>query len=175
MTGQTMTGQSPSSRPMKMRAVPGARLARLPQVQRMDPAVRRDIEVVSSVLPFKVNNYVLDELIDWDRAPDDPIYRLTFPDRDMLPEPLYEEVAELIDGKVPRAELLGAVNRARLQLNPHPGGSCRRTFPRTRRARSSVCSTSTERRCWCSPDRARPATPTADTASAGPSSSASRN
>ncbi|WP_206311070.1 lysine 2,3-aminomutase [Streptomyces sp. A1499] len=120
---------STTPRPMKMRAVPGARLAHLPQVQRMDPAVRRDIEVVSSVLPFKVNNYVLDELIDWDRAPHDPIYRLTFPDRAMLPEAVFGEVAELIDRKAPRAELRGAVHRARSQLNPHPGDQLQANVP----------------------------------------------
>ncbi|WP_369211068.1 KamA family radical SAM protein [Streptomyces flavofungini] len=122
-------GPSTSARPMKMRAVPGARLARLPQVRRMDPTVRRDIEVVSSILPFKVNNYVLDELIDWDRAPHDPIYRLTFPDRGMLPEAVFDEVAGLIDRKAPRDELREAVRRARLLLNPHPGDQLQANVP----------------------------------------------
>ncbi|MFF7357314.1 MULTISPECIES: KamA family radical SAM protein [Streptomyces] len=126
-----MNVQTTTTRPMKMRAVPGARLARLPQVQRLDAAVRRDIEIVSSVLPFKVNNYVLEELIDWDRAPDDPLYRLTFPDRGMLPEPVYEEIAALVGKGAGREELRGAVDRARRQLNPHPGDQLQANVPRS--------------------------------------------
>jgi hypothetical protein len=42
------------------------------------------VQVVSHVLPFRTNEYVLDQLIDWNNIPDDPIYRLTFPHRDML-------------------------------------------------------------------------------------------
>ena len=45
-----------------------------------------DIEVVGNVFPFKGSNYVLDELINWDNYQDDPIFRLTFPHRDMLVE-----------------------------------------------------------------------------------------
>jgi hypothetical protein len=32
------------------------------------------MRVVSSVLPFRVNDYVIKELIDWSRVPDDPIF-----------------------------------------------------------------------------------------------------
>lgn len=170
-----MSAVAGRERAIRMRAVPGARLAALPQVQRLDATVRRDIEVVSSVLPFKVNNYVLDELIDWDRAPDDPLYRLTFPDRGMLPEPVYDEIAALIDRGAGREELRAAVNRARLELNPHPGDQLQANVPQGRTVRSTGCSTSTGRPCSSSPGRARPATPTAGTASAGRSSSAWRS
>ena len=44
----------------------------------------RGIETAASVFPFRVNNYVVDELIDWDRTPDDPIFQLTFPQPEML-------------------------------------------------------------------------------------------
>lgn len=43
-----------------------------------------DIEVVGNVLPFKANNYVVDQLIDWENYLYDPIYKLTFPQRGML-------------------------------------------------------------------------------------------
>lgn len=51
---------------------------------RLDPDARRAIEVVAEVLPFKTNRYVVDHLIDWDRVPHDPIFQLTFPQREML-------------------------------------------------------------------------------------------
>ena len=38
-----------------------------------------NVRVVSSVLPFRTNRYVIRHLIDWDRVPDDPVYQLVFP------------------------------------------------------------------------------------------------
>ena len=35
------------------------------------------MKAVSAVLPFRVNNYVIEELIDWSNIPEDPIYQLT--------------------------------------------------------------------------------------------------
>ena len=35
------------------------------------------LKVASAVLPFRVNDYVLDELIDWDNIPFDPMYQLS--------------------------------------------------------------------------------------------------
>jgi KamA family protein len=120
----------------RMRAVPGKHLADLPQLAGADSAgLRRDIAVVSSVLPFKVNSYVLDELIDWNRAPDDPMFRMTFPHRDMLPTPMYEDVARLIDTAAPRTELDAAVLRARRDLNPHPGDQLAANVPALEGAR----------------------------------------
>lgn len=37
------------------------------------------MQAVAKVLPFRTNNYVVEELIDWNNIPDDPIFRLTFP------------------------------------------------------------------------------------------------
>lgn len=31
------------------------------------------------VFPMRANNYVIDELIDWNNVPDDPIFQLVFP------------------------------------------------------------------------------------------------
>jgi hypothetical protein len=49
-----------------------AHLDRLPQLQHLDEETRLGLKAVASVLPFKVNNHVVDNLIDWDRVPDDP-------------------------------------------------------------------------------------------------------
>ncbi len=37
-----------------------------------------NIKVVASVFPFRTNNYVVEELIDWTKVPNDPIFQLTF-------------------------------------------------------------------------------------------------
>lgn len=61
------------------RSISGDRLRKLVAERTGDPVLGHEAHVVSQVLPFKVSSYVIDELIDWGRAPDDPIYRLTFP------------------------------------------------------------------------------------------------
>lgn len=37
----------------------------IPQIASLDEEMLKEIEVVGRVLPFKTNNYVIDELIDW--------------------------------------------------------------------------------------------------------------
>ncbi|MFB6553545.1 KamA family radical SAM protein [Streptomyces sp. NPDC056405] len=84
---------------------------------------------VATVLPFRTNNYVVDELIDWDAAPDDPIYRLTFPQEDMLPEDEVKHLADLLRHEAPLAEQNRAANRVRARLNPHPAGQLQLNVP----------------------------------------------
>ncbi|WP_282685352.1 MULTISPECIES: lysine 2,3-aminomutase [unclassified Streptomyces] len=105
------------------------RLARLALDRGMPEPYVRDLRVVGSVLPFKVNEYVADELIDWSAAPDDPIFRLTFPHRDMLPPDVFDRMAALVDGDATRDELRRAAAEAQLELNPHPGGQLEANVP----------------------------------------------
>lgn len=90
---------------------------------------REVINVVSLVLPFRVNNYVLDELIDWDNIPDDPIYRLTFPHRDMLREHEYAALRDLLAAGAPQMEIDAQVNTIRQRMNPHPAGQMTHNVP----------------------------------------------
>ena len=41
---------------------------KIPQLERLNEDEKIAMEVVGAVLPFKVNNYVTDELIDWDNG-----------------------------------------------------------------------------------------------------------
>jgi KamA family protein len=108
----------------------GARLADLPQLRAADPAMREDIRVVSAVLPFRVNRYLVEQLIDWDRVPDDPVYRLTFPHRQMLPDHVFSRMARLLQQGASPTELRAAADEARRSLNPHPGEQLQRNVPR---------------------------------------------
>lgn len=94
----------------------------IPQIEKLDNHIRHDIEVVGNVLPFKVNNYVLNELIDWNNYHDDPIYHLTFPQKEMLvPEHYNEMEAALL--KTNNKNVMKQVSDGiRHQLNPHPAG-----------------------------------------------------
>jgi L-lysine 2,3-aminomutase len=56
----------------------------VPQLSRLSKRERDAMKAVSAVLPFRVNNYVVEELIDWSNLPSDPMFQLTFPQPAML-------------------------------------------------------------------------------------------
>jgi KamA family protein len=94
------------------------------------PASERDMmKVVSLVFPFRVNRYVLEELIDWGRVPDDPMYRLTFPHRDMLSAADYAAMERLWSQAAPDAVIKAAAQKIQHRLNPHPAGQMECNVP----------------------------------------------
>jgi KamA family protein len=96
----------------------------------LTPEQQEAVQVVSHVLPFRTNEYVLDQLIDWDRVPDDPIYRLVFPHRDMLPEHEYWQLRDLL---LVRPDAIAAerlIHTIRMRMNPHPAGQMTHNVPR---------------------------------------------
>ena len=99
--------------PTTYRAVDLRNIAATPQWERLDGDMREAIEVVGQVLPFRTNQYVLDNLIDWSRVPDDPIFQLVFPQRPMITAEDYGAVRSLLDEGVPR-------NVLREENQPHP-------------------------------------------------------
>lgn len=104
-------------------------LKKMPQWERLSPEIRESFLVVSSVLPFRSNEYVCRELIDWEKIPSDPIFQLTFPQREMLNDEDYESLREVIADKSERAERLELVAGIRNRLNPHPGGQLSHNVP----------------------------------------------
>ena len=106
----------------RYRAYTQAHLDDIPQLQGVPESMRFDMRVVSSVLPFRVNPYVCEELIDWDRVPDDPIFQLVFPQRGMLDEIDFERMAALHASGAPKTEIAELADEIRTRLNPHPAG-----------------------------------------------------
>jgi len=104
-------------------------LDNIPQIQNLSDEERFAIKVVSNVLPFRVNNYVVDELIDWDNIPDDPIFQLTFLQKDMLSEEQFDIVADLLMNESDPDELKETIEEIRLELNPHPAGQMTLNVP----------------------------------------------
>ena len=94
----------------------------IPQFAKLTDEDIEAIEVVGRVLPFKTNNYVIDQLIDWDNIANDPIYTLTFPRRDMLERKHYSIVKKLLDAGTEKPELDKKIHEIRLELNPNPAG-----------------------------------------------------
>ena len=87
------------------------------------------VQVVAQVLPFRTNSYVTEELIDWRKVPEDPIYQLTFPQRDMLQEEDYQTIERLMRRGASRSEIQAQADEIRWDLNPHPGGQLTHNVP----------------------------------------------
>lgn len=94
----------------------------LPQIKNLSPQDIEAIEVVGRVLPFKANNYVVEQLIDWNNIPNDPIYTLTFPRKEMLSASHYNEVLKMLDDDQKDPAYKDKINKIRLKLNPNPAG-----------------------------------------------------
>ena len=95
----------------------------------LDASERLAVRAVATVLPFRTNAYVVENLIDWDAAPDDPIYRLVFPQADMLPPADVQRIASLLARNAPDGEVAAAAHEVRTRLNPHPAGQLALNIP----------------------------------------------
>jgi KamA family protein len=91
--------------------------------------IRETIRAIAQVLPFRVNEYVLSDLVDWTDIPNDPIFQLVFPQRGMLP--LADELRLASLGADPgmKMALRQAVKDIRAGLNPHPSGQMQLNVP----------------------------------------------
>ena len=94
----------------------------IPQMNSVSETVKRDIEIVGRALPFKTNNYVLDELIDWENVETDPIFTLNFPRKGMLSKTQYDAIAKLVDADAHPTTIADEIVKIRLSLNPNPAG-----------------------------------------------------
>ena len=101
----------------------------IPQLKFVSLEIIEAIEVVGSVLPFKTNNYVVDNLINWNNIPDDPMFKLTFPQKDMLVPDDYNKIKALISDNADKLKIKEAANEIRLRLNPHPAGQVEHNVP----------------------------------------------
>ncbi len=119
-----MTAKAP-----RYRALIRSDIDRIEQLRRLSPAEREAMKAVSAVLPFRVNAYVVDELIRWEDVPDDPIYQLTFPQPGMLEAVDLERMLELVRRDAPAETLEQAAREIQLRLNPHPAGQMELNVP----------------------------------------------
>ncbi|KKL93461.1 hypothetical protein LCGC14_1874470, partial [marine sediment metagenome] len=102
---------------------------KLPQIQKMSEEKKFEMEVVGNVLPFKTNNYVIEQLIDWNDIPNDPMFVLTFPQKEMLVSKHYEQMETILRKNADKKEIQEVANEIRLQLNPHPAGQMELNVP----------------------------------------------
>ena len=105
-----------------------AQLNRIPQFSHLPVDVRTGIEVAASVFPFRINQYVIDELIDWDNWITDPLFRLLFPQPEMLDQDTYDELVKALESG-DRLAAKTTIQRIRAKLNPHPAGQMEFNVP----------------------------------------------
>lgn len=104
-------------------------LDQIEPLQQLSEEQRFEMRVVANVLPFRVNQYVIDELINWDDVPNDPIFQLTFPQKDMLDPEDFERVAEALRNHAERSQVLEIAREIQAKLNPHPAGQQQMNVP----------------------------------------------
>src|SRR5690606_21745016 len=90
--------------PERFRVYTSRQLDQIPQLRQLSEQQRFDMRVVASVLPFRVNQYVIDQLIDWSAVPNDPLFQLTFPQRGMLRPEHFDRVAQALREEWPAAD-----------------------------------------------------------------------
>lgn len=130
---QPRTTDTKTPTPERYRAITRGNINKLEVWNKLEPELREVTEVVSAVLPFKTNEYVVNHLIDWDRVPADPVFQLTFPQKGMLDEDDYDSMLALTRsarlGNTSRQEIEAEADRIRAKLNPHPSGQLTHNVP----------------------------------------------
>ena len=115
-----IASEYPRSNKNKFNAYTNRQIDKIPQLAKLPKETVFGIKVVSQVLPFRVNQYVIDELIDWDNWSRDPIFRLTFPQQEMLNEKDFSSVADhMNNGK--SEHLQKEVGAYPVEYEPTPG------------------------------------------------------
>lgn len=97
-------------------------LYNIPQLEVLSKEEIFNMEVVANILPFRVNNYVIEELIDWSNVPQDPIFQLTFMNKEMLSSLHFNKMADAIKNQLPNEQIKQISDSIRMELNPHPAG-----------------------------------------------------
>ena len=116
--------------PRKMKFYGLKDIDNIPQLQLLSKEERFNIKVVSNVLPFRVNNYVAEELINWTNIPADPIFQLTFMQKEMLTDDQFNRMADVLRNGSSDSEIKKVANEIRLELNPHPAGQMTLNVPK---------------------------------------------
>ena len=92
-----------------------------------DPDIE-EREIVAQVFPFKINQHIVDQ-INWDNYQTDPLFQLTFPQKEMLSPEEINEVLVLKKANASREVIAQKVSDIRSTKNPAPANqSANRPF-----------------------------------------------
>jgi KamA family protein len=102
---------------------------KIPQLKFLSETAISDMDVVGRVLPFKTNNYVVDELIDWDNYENDPLFAINLPQKKLMDRKHFDLISGLLKSGADDSVIIQAVDGIRLGLNPHPAGQLECNVP----------------------------------------------
>lgn len=125
-----MTNTILINEPRKLKIYGAKDLDSIPGIEKLSPFARAEMKAVSSVLPFRVNNYVVENLIDWNTVPEDPIFQLTLPQPGMLEPQALKRMVKLTSNKASDSDICAAARDIQMSLNPHPAGQKQLNVPR---------------------------------------------
>jgi KamA family protein len=117
-------------RPIQFRVYTHRNFEQIPQLGQLTAEQRFAIRVVAQVLPFRVNQYVIDQLIRWDNVPDDPMFRLVFPQAEMLAPDHFARIADLVRSGADKNTIQQTAIEIQSELNPQPAGQMTLNVPR---------------------------------------------
>ncbi|UZJ57642.1 hypothetical protein CBS101457_006962 [Exobasidium rhododendri] len=92
----------------------------------LDPS---DYVASATVFPMRANNYVIEQLIDWRNVPDDPIFKLVFPQPAMLSESERDVLKIATAKNLEKVAMRALAEKIRLRLNPHPANQKTENVP----------------------------------------------
>ncbi len=107
---------------MQYRAYSIRNYRQIPQIERFNQQDLRNVEVIGRVLPFKTNNYVVNELIDWNNFHDDPLFILNFPQQKMLKTEAFDQMSEVLEAGADPIKIQETAEAIRDRLNPNSSG-----------------------------------------------------
>ena len=111
-----------NQQPVRFQVYTERQFDKIEALKNLSEEQRFEMRVVANVLPFRVNQYVIDELIDWNNIPEDPMFQLAFPQKGMLDEEDFNQMAEALSRNNEKKETQHVANEIRQRLNPHPAG-----------------------------------------------------
>lgn len=126
---QVVNVQPPQFLPRKFKVYQHRQLDKIEALQRIPEDMLFEMKVVANVLPFRVNEYVFNELIDWDKVPNDPVFQLVFPQREMIDPSAYDRMADLMKSGGTTQEIFQLAEQLRAEMNPHPAGQVEMNVP----------------------------------------------
>lgn len=96
--------------------------SKINQLDKISKDFRKKLEVCANIFPFRVSSYVLNELIDWDNIPEDPIFQLTFPQPGMVGDDDLLKKFESLYFSGQKELFKKEITNYQLSMNPHPAG-----------------------------------------------------
>ena len=105
-------------------------LHRLPQYGEIPEEQLQVIKTVATVYPFRINSYVTENLIDWSNIPEDPLFRLCFPQSEMLEREDFNRMSNLVKTEASPETIQQAAREIQLLQNPNPAGQMELNTPR---------------------------------------------